>query len=94
MQGILASELAKKINNNELDGVIVDVREVDEFANRSIKDSVNMPLSNIGNSIDELKNYSKIYLICESGMRSRYVQGFLKTHNINTIDVIGGIQNI
>jgi rhodanese-related sulfurtransferase len=91
MPTVTATEIASRINNFGPDEIIVDVRENDEFLDTHIEKSINLPLSNIGKNIQTLKNYEKIYLLCETGGRSSYAHEVLKTAEINTIDIIGGI---
>ena len=73
------------------DEVVVDVRETEEFDDSHIPNSVNLPLSSIGRGLEELKKYSKIYLVCETGGRSSYAHEVLKTAEVGTIDVTGGL---
>lgn len=91
MTTVLASEIAQRINKFGPDEIIVDVRENDEFEDTHIEKSINLPLSSIGKNVQTLKNYKKIYLLCETGGRSSYAHEVLKTAEIHTIDIIGGI---
>lgn len=65
-------ELKKWIDNNE--AIIVDVREVDEYAQGHIDIAVNIPLKTI--SLDKIKDNfknltdKKIVMQCRSGVRS------------------------
>jgi rhodanese-related sulfurtransferase len=70
---------------------VIDVRETDEFEDSHIPGSINVSLSSIGKGLAELKKYNKIFLICETGGRSSYAHEVLKTAEIETIDVVGGL---
>lgn len=94
MTNVSAAEIASRINNFGPEEIIVDVREVDEFEEAHIEKSINLPLSSIGKNLATLKNYDKIYLLCETGGRSSYAHEVLKTAEINTIDIIGGIAGL
>lgn len=91
MSSINAFDLAKILPNLTPEEVIVDVREAAEYAEGHIKNSVNYPLSSIGKSLPALKQYKKIYLLCETGGRSSYAHEILKTTNIATTDITGGL---
>jgi rhodanese-related sulfurtransferase len=91
MSNVSAAELAERIGQFGPEEIIVDVRETDEYAEGHIPNSINLPLSSIGKNIETLKKYQKIYLICETGGRSSYAHEVLKTADISTIDITGGI---
>ncbi|MBF0760381.1 rhodanese-like domain-containing protein [Dysgonomonas mossii] len=50
--------------------VIVDVRTVEEYDEGHIGSSINIPLQILGDSIESLKHYEKVIVICRSGRRS------------------------
>ena len=59
-------------------GTIVDVRTREEFAGGHVADSKNIPLQELGNHTDELKQLaSPLILCCASGGRSGMAQGML-----------------
>lgn len=91
MSRVTAAELAERILQLGPEEIIVDVRETDEFEEGHVPNSINLPLSSIGKNVETLKKYQKIYLICESGGRSSYAHEVLKTADISTIDITGGI---
>lgn len=64
----------------EKQGTIVDVRTPAEFMGGHVAGSVNIPLQEIPNRIDELKNLKQpLLLCCASGGRSAQATQFL-TH--------------
>lgn len=52
--------------------LIVDVREADEYAAGHIKGSVNIPLGQIRQRVDEIPRDVPVYLHCRTGQRSYY----------------------
>ena len=50
--------------------VIVDVRTAEEYNEGHIESSINIPLQTLDDSIDSLKHYEKVIVICRSGRRS------------------------
>lgn len=51
--------------------VILDVRNPDEHQEARIKNSVNFPLPEIGQHIEELKKYDHVYIHCKRGGRAK-----------------------
>jgi phage shock protein E len=51
--------------------VILDVRRPDEYAEAHIKGSINIPVDEVAQKIEELKKYSKIYIHCKRGGRAQ-----------------------
>jgi phage shock protein E len=49
---------------------IIDVRTIEEFEDGHIEQSINIPLNQITDSINFLKQYKDIIIICRSGNRS------------------------
>ncbi len=67
--------------------VIVDVRTPGEFQGGHIKNSINIPLNNIGAQTGKLNKNKAIITCCASGMRSSQARsillskGFTEVHN-------------
>jgi phage shock protein E len=68
--------------------VIIDVRTRQEFSDGHIKGSVNIPVDQLANQIEKLKDKNKtIITCCASGMRSASAKmilkrkGFTNVHN-------------
>lgn len=62
--------------------VIIDVRTRDEFAGGHVAGSVNIPVNEIPQHLDELKKMGPIVLCCASGGRSGQATQFLKQNGI------------
>ena len=67
--------------------VIVDVRTAEEYNEGHIESSINIPLQTMGDSIESLKHYEKVIVICRSGRRSAKAKaeleeaGFMNVYN-------------
>jgi len=68
-------------------GTIVDVRTPGEFMGGNVAGSVNVPLNEIPNRMDELRNLpSPLILCCASGNRSGQAEGFLASNGISCVN--------
>lgn len=66
---------------------IIDVRTPEEFMGGHVAGSINIPLHEIPNRIDEFKNTTtKIVLCCASGNRSGQATQFLSDLDIDCIN--------
>ncbi|NWJ48994.1 MAG: rhodanese-like domain-containing protein [Chloroflexi bacterium] len=76
----------------ETNPLVVDVREPNEYAAGHIKDSVLIPLGQVGMRIDELgPKEGEIILVCHSGGRSSYAANMLAAQGFtNLSNIIGG----
>ncbi|MEQ2877529.1 rhodanese-like domain-containing protein [Enterococcus asini] len=70
---------------------ILDVREVDEFANGHIPEAANLPLSELGARFEELDKDQNYYVICHSGARSANASNFLSQQGYQVTNVLGGM---
>ncbi len=50
--------------------IILDVRDTDEFAEGHVEGAINIPVDELPNHFEKLKNYSKIYVHCGGGGRA------------------------
>lgn len=65
---------------------IIDVRTPEEYAAEHAKDSINIPLQELGTHIDELKKIKgQIVLCCASGVRSAKAYRILQQNNFGNI---------
>lgn len=73
--GTISIEEFKKVAEGKAaDTVIVDVRNKDEFAENSIKGSINIPLDELAHELKSIPEGKKVVVICNTGVRS--VMGF------------------
>jgi phage shock protein E len=78
----------------EKGAIIIDVRSPGEFSGGHIKGSKNIPLSEIGSKINEIKKLNKpVIACCASGMRSSQATSILKQNGIDAING-GGWQSL
>ena len=66
-------------------GVIVDVRTPGEYAGGHIKESINIPLSNIHGQMSKLKKDKAIITCCASGMRSGSARSMLLSNGFKEV---------
>ena len=65
---------------NDKNVKIIDVRTEEEFIEGHVKDSINIPLHEISDRIDELRTMQPMILCCRSGQRSGRAVDFLRSH--------------
>ena len=71
----------------EKKGTIVDVRSPEEFMGGNVAGSINIPLQEIPQRLEELKTLSQpLILCCASGMRSGQAHGFLNQQGITCLN--------
>lgn len=77
--------LEKIIKENKC--TIVDVRTPAEFKDGNVKGSINIPIQEIPNRIEELKNLkTPLVLCCASGSRSKRAHHYLNQMGIESYD--------
>jgi len=75
---------------HEREGVpLIDVREPDEFAAGHVPGAVNLPMSTIGEHLDELPD-GAFDVICQAGGRSGRVVQALEARGYDATNVDGG----
>lgn len=72
----------------------VDVRTPAEFAQGSIKNAVNIPLSQIENQLNQFKGKKRIVVFCRSGARSANAKSILEKNGITNVTNGGTWQNV
>ena len=64
--------------------IIIDVRTTEEFEDGNVSGSINIPLHEIQDRLEELKQIQgPIILCCASGGRSGQATSFLKQHGLD-----------
>ena len=71
-------------------GLLIDVREPHERENGFIKGSINIPLGEIRERLEELPKDQPIYLSCQVGLRGYLATRILKGHGFQSINLDGG----
>jgi phage shock protein E len=71
--------------------IIVDARSKGEFDSGHIKGSVNIPVDQLANNLNKIKDKNKtIITCCASGMRSAVAKNTLKANGYTTVYNGGG----
>ncbi|MFN3194633.1 MAG: rhodanese-like domain-containing protein [Chlorobiota bacterium] len=71
---------------NEKSAVVIDVRSESEYKSGSIKNSVNIPVENIADSLERIKEIQgPIVFCCLSGARSALVVEYLDGLGVSNI---------
>lgn len=86
IDSISTFELEKKLNSQIQ---LIDVRTPLEFQRGHIKNAKNVPLNEIG-QFSPIKD-EKIYVICQSGARSKLAAKKLKKREFDVVNVQGGM---
>ncbi|WP_297795923.1 HesA/MoeB/ThiF family protein [uncultured Eudoraea sp.] len=78
---------------NETPLQVIDVRTADEFQNNHLANTINIPLEEIDSRHMEIDFSNPLYMICQSGNRSRIAQQKLQNSYNKAIifNVLGGI---
>lgn len=85
-------ELDEVLTYEENGYTIVDVREVDEFADGHIPTAINVPLSGIEQEeFGELAEDGKYVIICRSGNRSQTASSLLIDQGFHVVNVKEGM---
>lgn len=73
-------DLQSLINNSET--LIVDVRTQSEFSRGNVNGSINIPLHELEDRVEELKTDKTVVMCCASGCRSGQAVAFLQAEGI------------
>lgn len=94
-KNVSPKEAYQIIKNNKKDVVIIDVRTPSEVkTDGKIPNSILIPLGNLGEGIDKIKNYKdkKVIVYCRSGNRSASASRFLTSIGFKEVyNLQGGI---
>lgn len=93
MKKVSVKELRDILNQGQADNsLVIDVRTPEEYRLGRIPQVVNIPLTEIGKRVEELKNYQTVYVHCQSGNRSQKACASLEALGLeNIVNVEGGI---
>ena len=93
VDNISTNKIKQKLNNSNNSIGIIDVRTKSEYESGHIENSLWIPLNQLESSIDKIKskNYDEIYTICLSGGRSAKAVQILKKHNVDAVNIRGGM---
>ena len=92
MDIIEPGELKKKLENKE-NVFLLDVRTPEEFEEQRIKGSVNIPITELQERLNEIPKDKEIITICEHGNRSLRAAYFLNKKGYKALSLTGGIED-
>ena len=75
---------------NDVSTTIVDVRTEGEFLDGNLSGSINIPLNEVVDKIEELRGMQPLVLCCLSGGRSGQATDFLKAQGFDDVYNGGG----
>ena len=90
---LTVDELKARIDAGQLESgelLLLDVREVSEFATGHVPGAVNMPMALVPLRVSEINKKSLIAVICESGGRSSQTAQWLANYGFNAASIMGG----
>lgn len=75
---------------------IIDVRTAQEFDAFSLEASINIPLNSLDTSSDMINAGEKVYVLCQSGLRSQKAVSFILSRfpGIDAVYIKGGLNSI
>lgn len=76
--------------NQDENILLLDARTVYEYRMGHIEGAKNIPLDDLREHIDELEKNKKIYVLCQSGLRSYLACRILKQHGFDVYNFTGG----
>ena len=90
MRHMSASQLATHLQNAK--PLLLDVREPWEFEICHIEGSINIPMGQIVQSLDQIDSADETVVICHHGIRSQQVIYFLEQQDVeNLVNLDGGV---
>ena len=69
---------------------LIDVRTPLEFNSGNVKGSINIPMNEVPQRLDEIRDLEPMIVFCKSGVRSQKVLEFLKDNGIVEVENGGG----
>ena len=77
---------------NELDGLLLDVREVGEFEAGHVEGATNIPLSVLRDRMSEIPPDQTIWVYCQVGQRGYYATRALRLNGFDASNLSGGFK--
>jgi rhodanese-related sulfurtransferase len=90
MRRIDVAQLAAQLEHE--DPMLLDVREPWEFEVCHIDGSINIPMGQVSQQLEQLQTASEVVVICHHGVRSQQVIGFLQQQlTAELVNLDGGV---
>ena len=93
-KNIQVPEITHIVNHQK--GIVIDVRNKDEFAKGHIANSKNIPFSELESKLEKIKKWHKnpIVIICDNGVESRKAVKTLIKEGVENLHVlVGGLND-
>lgn len=91
MENIQPKKLDELLHDDDHNEVLIDVREPSEFKDVAIPEAENIPVGEIANAADRLKQYGTVYVNCGSGVRSKKACEILEAQGVHVVNLEGGL---
>ena len=73
--------------------LVVDVREAEEWGERHIEGSINLPLDELNERMAELPRGWRLVVVCTNGYRASIALSLMKrVRNVEAVDLVGGME--
>lgn len=79
-----------EIDSIKEDDLLIDVRSADEYEAGKMDGSINIPVDEIRNRLNEIPKDKHIYIYCEAGLRGYLAQRILKQNGYNNVSNLSG----
>jgi rhodanese-related sulfurtransferase len=73
-------------------GVLLDVREANEFESGHVPNAINIPLSQLRQRMNELPAQKNIWVYCQVGQRAYYATRALRLSEFDAYNLSGGFK--
>ena len=95
----ILKQLFKKKNNTEMksilkQGYLIDVRSQLEFKRGNVSGSVNIPLDQLSNHLDNIRDKNNIVVFCQSGGRAGVAKSLLEKNGFTNVTNAGGWESV
>lgn len=90
IQEISVDQLAEHLESKPGQGVLIDVREQDEYDSGHVAGAILIPLSEFAERGAEIPDREPVHIICKSGARSMRAAESLAGAGITAINIAGG----
>ncbi|SHJ38335.1 NADPH-dependent 2,4-dienoyl-CoA reductase, sulfur reductase [Desulfatibacillum alkenivorans DSM 16219] len=98
MAGMIAANVLKGVSKivhwpelENFDGILIDVRDPEEYATGFAEGAINMPLDSLRKNLDSLPKDKEIWAYCYVSQRAYFAERILTQHGYNAKTVSGGI---
>ncbi len=82
---------AVDVSDVPADGIVLDVRENDEWAAGHAEGAVHIPMGEVVARIAEVPDGGRVHVVCRVGGRSAQVTQYLVAQGVDAVNVNGGM---